>query len=862
HSPAACHQRASGMSLRRYSWRAIQQRPGRTILTVLSIVIGVTAVVGISLGAATTRNAYKQMFAVVTGRATLEIDALGGGGFDQAVFEKVAGIPGILAATPLVDRPTSMSYGDDKRIRMEVLGIDPERDRSVRDYEITEGRQVKPGEDEIVLDAGFAKYLELKVGDEVRLLTKRLSKPFTIVGLLETKTGAAFTQSSIGLMGIDRARYHFNPRGRSELIDKIQIVTATEIDPEVVAAQISPLLPDGVQVHQPAARTQLMSETLRSGESGLRTTTLFAFLLAAFIILNTFLMNVSERRRHISIMRAIGATRQQMTRSIIEEGLWFGVIGTVIGMGLGVAMAYVATYVLSVTFQVQLPRIAEVMTPWPFISGAVFGLLMAFLGSAVPAWLAGRVSPLEGMNRIVRGKTRSFTLTLLIGGAMLTLGSLGVIFTCIYGYLPIEVAQFFAVPFLIGVVMLDSVVLAPQAAFVAWWLRLFARVEATLSLKQVLRHHLRTVLTVGMLFIAGSTGVGMANSILDNIRDIYDWYDQAIQGDFFVRAMMPDMERGDAADLPYALGDELKAIPDIRLSSAAFVEARIHPSGAKDDEPLNAIAIARTLTDAQPAFDLVEGDSSTLRDKLLHGEVVISTVIAQKLKAQVGDTIALETKEGIQRIPICGIANEYMVGGMAVHMSFESGQKWLDIEGVDGYVIRCKDEHQAAALRPQLAEICKKYDVFLLSRADIRQNVAGFVNGVEWLLWVLVMMLFVVAAIGVVNTLTMNVLEQTRELGLLRIVAMTKRQVRRTILMQAVIIGCISLPSGVAMGLAVAYVLNMAMPASIGRPIDFNFYPLLLFLTLGGAFVIVLVAAYFPARRATRINVVEALHYE
>jgi len=152
--------------------------------------------------------------------------------------------------------------------------------------------------------------------------------------------------------------------------------------------------------------------------------------------------------------------------------------------------------------------------------------------------------------------------------------------------------------------------------------------------------------------------------------------------------------------------------------------------------------------------------------------------------------------------------------------------------------------------------------VFLLSRADIRKNVSGLVGGVEWLLWVLVLMLFVVAAIGVVNTLTMNVLEQTRELGLLRIVAMTKAQVRRTIMMQAIIIGCVSLPSGVAMGLVVAYVLNMAMPASIGRPVDFHLYPRLVILTLVGAFAIVLIAAFFPARRATRINVVEALHYE
>src|SRR5262245_58039025 len=109
----------------------MQQRPGRTILTMLSIVIGVTAAVAVGLGTQTTRNAYKQMFAMVTGRATLEIDGKGGTAFDDAVLKQVEELPGVQAASPLLERTVAMTVGEDRRLRVQLLGIDPERDKHV-----------------------------------------------------------------------------------------------------------------------------------------------------------------------------------------------------------------------------------------------------------------------------------------------------------------------------------------------------------------------------------------------------------------------------------------------------------------------------------------------------------------------------------------------------------------------------------------------------------------------------------------------------------------------------------------------------------------------------------------------------------
>ncbi|MDX1944357.1 MAG: FtsX-like permease family protein [Pirellulaceae bacterium] len=851
------------MSLRKYTIRSMQQRPGRTVLTLLSIVIGVGAVVSIGLGTATTRNAYKQLFEMVTGKANLEIDASGGVGFSLKLFPEVAKVPGVLAAAPVVERQTSMSLGEDRRVRLQLLGIDPALDAQVRDVEISAGRMVEKGQNEVVLDESFATFLELKVGDDVRLLTNRITKTFKIVGVLRPKSGVGVAKTALAFMPIDRAQLYFNRRGREDIIDKIQVVAAPSDAVDEVRLRIAAILPENVQVHKPESGTQLMRETLLSTEQGLRFATVFTIVMAAFIILNTFLMNVSERRRHLSIMRAVGGTRWQIGWSLFGEALLLGFVGTLIGIVAGVIVAFLATYIVANSFQVELPALRETMTARPFVMGALFGLLMSIVGGILPSVMAARISPLEGMNRVVPARSRGFAALFFGGGLLLVIVSAGGIGAAILGHLPIEAATYFGVGFLVGVVLLDIVLLDPQATLVAWLLKPFRRVEANLALKQVLRNRMRSALTVAVVFMAGSVGLGIANSILDCVQDVYDWTEVALRADFYLRAMMPDMATGTAPDLPDELGPDLEKLPHLSFEAASFIQGQVPPpAGTQDEEAMRVIVIARSFkANENLPFDLISGDLAKIGAAMQAGEVVIGSVLAQKKNIHLGDKLALETTDGTKELTVCGIANEYLVGGLAVHMQRQFAEKLLGIHGVDGYLIDVEDGY-AATMRPELEKLARKYDVFLLSQTDIKRNIRTFVRAVQWSLWVLVVLGFVVAAFGLVNTLTMNVLEQTRELGLLRIVAMTKDQVRRVIVTQAIIIAVVGLPKGVAMGTLVAYVLNLAMQPSFGRPIDFHMYPWLIVGTLVGALVIVLVAAILPALRATRINVVEALHYE
>lgn len=853
------------MSLRKYTVRAMQMRLGRTILTVLSIVIGVSAVVAVGLLTSTTRGAYNQMFATVTGKATLEIDAPGGAGFKEDLLAKVRKVKGVQSAVPLVQKPASMFVGD-KQVRVQVMGIDPKVDSAVRDYEVVKGRPLGEG-NQVVLDEEFARFMDLDVGDKVGFLTKRRRREFEIVGLVKPRGGEALRQASLVFMHVDRAQYYYYPTNRKQdLYDKIQIITDSGDERIEAASQaIAKILPESpkLEVHRPSGSTQLMRETLFSSEQGLKITSYFTLLLALFIILNTLFMNVGERRRQLAIMRAIGATRGQIARAMIIESVFLGILGTTIGYGVGYGAAWISTRTLVDVLDVKLPPVSEVMTIWPFLWGALYGIGLAVVGALLPAMRAGRVSPLEGMSRVVPRDSQSWSWPLFLGGLVLSAIGGTLIYGGMAGWLPTDYPVYGAIPLLIGIVALETVMLWPQASFLAWLLRPLAKVESKLALKQILRHNTRSALTVGVLFCAGAAGIGIANSILDNLHDVHDWKQQAIVGDFYVRAMMPDMASGTAADLPEGVGQDLQKIPDIEsLDTVSLVEINVRRPDGTEEENATAIAVARAYTlSGPPPFDLIEGNADDIRRQLEEGQVVLGSVLASKLKLHSGQKLHVETLAGPRDLPIAAVANEYMVGGMAVHMHRDVAVKHFGVEGVDAYLIRA-EPGKLAVLQPKLEALVKNYSLLLQSNAEISANIDRMVRGIEGGLWVLVFLGFVVAAFGVVNTLTMNVLEQTRELGLLRIVAMTKKQVRRTILTQALIIGGVGLPPGILTGVGMAYIMNYAMGPSFGHDIAFHLNWVLLVGTCVVAFLIVLMAAIIPARRAAQIDVVEALHYE
>ena len=517
------------MALGQFSIREVVARPLRAVLTVASIAIGVGAVVAVLLSIATTRQAQSDMLRAVSGKADLEVIADGANGFAYSLLSQIRETEGVEVAIPSLQRFAKLFHGEGDA-RTQVLGIDPRIDQLVRDYEISEGTQLKALND-ILLDSSFAKSLKINVGDDVKLLAGGGIKDFKVVGFAKPSGTNAISLGGAAYLVLPAAEAAF---GSNSSIDQVQLIVKEGAKVDDVKAALLEKLPDGLTIQVPRTRSQMAEETMFATENGLRMAIAFAVLISAFIIYNTFQMAVGERRRQIGILRAIGATRRQVGWMILREAIGVSVFAAALGCFLGVYGADMISNATEKMTQVTLP--GATLSWQPFVIAVSIGVLVSVVGAILPARRASSVHPIEAIRAIETAHNQEvIAATRPISLVTLGLG-IAVLIPAVLGYLPLGGDVVAVVILLLAFVLIIPSILDSLSRYLASWLRPWLGVETELAQRQITRHIGRSALTIGVLFIAISTSTGMAGNVLDNVANVRDWYTRAIIGDFFVRS--------------------------------------------------------------------------------------------------------------------------------------------------------------------------------------------------------------------------------------------------------------------------------------------------------------------------------------
>ncbi len=831
-----------------YALHELGRRRGRSLLSLLSVVIAVAAIVAVTSATATTRRAYQQVFQALAGRADLEVVARGGGRFDQSVAGAVRSLPNVRAVVPLFHRATII-YAHETKAKVLAVGIVPDEPESLSGFALTQGT-LPSAAGEIALETHLAAGLGIQVGDDIRLLTSRGLRPHKVSGIVGLENAVRLRQGGMLLAALEPLQKAFRS---ADEIDGLNIFLSDPKRAAEVQAEVSGVLPPELSVGVPSSRTGLAQETLLLTEVSLNMASALSFTTAVFIALSVFLMNVGERRQQLSIMRALGATRRQIVVLVCREALLTGIIGTVAGIPIGIYGGRFLIRSMAALLSASLPETPELLGG--LLVGGLVGPAICLLAAWYPAYMASRVSPLEGMRPVVtmrpqRGR-RATTMVGLAGLVVTAILAIGLA----RGELPMWCTIFSLILSLVSLVLLVPAALLPGVKLLVWPLGRWLSVEAEMSERLVLRHAGRSSLTIGVLFIAVCAGVGTSNAVFSVTNDVRTWYERTVPADFLIRAMMPDMTGQDAVSLPDSIDDEIAAIDDVEKVEAVRL---LHVEAAGQD----AMMVAREfrLYDHLP-LDLFGGESDAIRDRVIEGEVVVGSVLAERSGIHTGDTLRVTFGTETQSFRVAGVATEYAFGGSVVYVERGVAQRLFHIEGADSFLIKSKPG-RAAQLEPVLQKLARQNGLLLQSFAELLQLIDSMVAGVTGGLWVLLTLGLLVGALGVVNTLTMNVLEQTRELGMLRAIGMRRGQIVKTVIGQAALIGLLGIAAGGVAGTSLARMINISLGSMFGHHIGFALRPQFMALMLVVALAVVLLSALVPARRAARLNPIQAMRQE
>jgi putative ABC transport system permease protein len=834
------------MNLWTYTLREAQRRPGRTLLTLLGITLGLAAVVATRLTIHTVDRAYRDLFEGVAGRPALEVIGGGQGGFDPGFVPALQALPGVAAVLPRIQGAAAL-VSSTGSIPVPLLGI--EAVRTARDeWPLRAGRPLA-GDEEAWLDAGLADSLALAPDQQLQLWVPSGQAELRLAGVLQPR-GASTASGGALVVSLACARRLL---GLEQAVNSIQVLLEDDADSAVVQQAIARRLPPGLSVQAPGQRGELGRATLRASEQGLSSLGLVALIAAAFVILNTFLLNLGERRRQVAIMRSLGATRWQMIRLLLRETFLLGLVGTLLGCTAGLGLAFLLLHVMGQFLGMPLPGLqwhAE-----PFVLAGLLGPGTALAAAWVPAWRAGNRPPLAELVPQRGDTTDSLAHWLWPAGLLLCVLGGGLEIAICRDCLPEQAGRLVLAPalamLLIGSVLALPLVIGPLLRLIAV---LPLGVLGTLAVQQLLRQRTRTSLTAGVLFLALAVAIAFGQCLRGILRDLQHWYSQTIVADFLVRSSMPDSAFLLATALPDALGEEIGRLPGV-----AAVDRLAFVPGEVNGQPVLVLARTFRAGDALP-LDLHEGEAGSVLPAVLKGEVVLGSGLAQHLRLHRGGKCTLATAHGPVEVGVAGTAAEYAGGGLALYLEWDTARRLLDVPGAHVFLVRA-GSGGTGALTPTLRTFCGRNRLLLQSNADLRELIGGLLGRVTGALWALMTLAFAVASLGIVNTLTMNVQDQTRDLGVLRALGLKRAQIGRLVLAQALALGGVSLMCGGPAGVALAYVINRSSTVWGGQTITFEVEALLVAGCCVLALTVTLIAALSPARQAARMPVMQAIHH-
>jgi putative ABC transport system permease protein len=850
--------------LRLVSLRHLFGAPLRTGLTVVGVAVGVATLVGITAINRSVMDAFRSTIDTIAGKADLTI-AADTSGFPERLLDEVRAVPGVRHASgaltviaPVKDRPADSLY---------LVGVDLLDDGYFRAYESTDTDMSRLADDleflnstdRLMLSERFAAEHGLSTGATLSLVTPEGARDFVVHGLLkETGPTKAFG-GSVAVMFFGSLQEAF---GKGRRFDRIDVAIDPAVGLDAMKARLREAVGPTLEVESPDRRGQSVETMVRSFQLGLNLGSAVALLVGVFLVYNTVSIGVVQRRREIGTLRALGATRRRIRLLFTLEAGVLGAFGSALGLPLGLligrgAIAQVSDSVSTIYIRVNAKDVQ--LGAVELLVGGLIGVLGSIAAAARPAWIASAVQPVEALRRDVAVgagavELRSWPTAL---GALLLASAwpmtqlppprenlpLG-------GYLAVFLV-------LMGTTLLSPLLLRVMNRPYRGPGHAVFGVAGRLAADNFARAPVRTAVPVGALTIGVAMAVTVAAFVGSFQASAERWIDQAVPADLFVTSSAKLAGVQNQPMIP-SIGDELAGIDGID----ELDPVRIFP---RDVLGLRTFIISLNpeIYEKRGKPQVLAGHLPT-REEREAGWVVVSENLARRRGLAVGDGFPVNTPTGQLTYRVAAVIIDYTSdqGSIVVDRALFT-QQFQD-ERVDTFHVYLKPGAPLEPVREAItAKLGQRFDLFVLSNAELRAEALSLVSNAFSVSYAMEFVAVVLALLGVVNTLLAAVLDRTREIGLLRAVGATRSHVVRLFAAEAAFIGL----TGGVIGVCVGGVLGAIITRVVGVQATGWSFPFKYPWQTAGQMVLVatvcaVLAGLYPARRAARLDVVEALSYE
>ena len=848
----------------RYVLRGLRARALRTALTALAVVLGVAMISGTYVLTDTIDRAFGDIFSTANAGTDVVVSGRVPGGFsaDQTPPPLPESLVGRVGAADGVARAAGGVFGDvsirDKQGDRIGQGTPNFADSVLPEpfntYTYVRGRAPR-ADGEVALDQQTATDQGFRVGDRVTVVGEQGARRYRVVGVARFGEVSSIGGAAIAVMTLPEAQ---RATGREGQVDQVSVAGEEGVAPAELRDRVREELqgqPVTVRTGEEQADRQAsdLQESLGFLRTGLLVFGFIALFVGAFVIYNTFSITVAQRTRELALLRTLGASRRQVLAGVVLEAALVGLFASLVGLAGGLLLAPGLTQLFE-SLGADLPGTGSVVQARTVVVALAVGLVTTVLASLVPALRATRIAPVVALREGFVAHAGTGRVRLAVALVLGVVG-VGLLVVGLTGAATLALLGAGAALVFLAVALLSPQLVRPLAAAVGRPLQRATGITGLLARENVLRNPGRTATTAAALMI-GVALVAFVAIFAAGLRGSIDRsVDESFAGDLTIR------NQDGFSAIPAGVTRSVGEVPGVgAVGALRFSQAQVRGvSGTVPIIGIDAASAAQTLNIELPA-----GSGAVLRELVARGAVLVDRGTPVAEGRRVGDRLTLLAPSG-RRVTytIAGFLDEgdfSFLGGGVVVPNERVARDFGDRDDTLVFVAFAPGA-QPGQVRGEVERLLAERfpNAEALDREEFKDEQSTQVNQLLVLVYVLLALSVLVSIFGIVNTLALSTYERTRELGLLRAIGTSRRQVRSIVRQESIITSLIGAVLGVVLGVLFALLVSRPLEAE-GFTLTFPVATLALLLVLAAVFGVL--AAIGPARRAARLDVLRALAYE